>query len=554
MRRLTAIAALLAFCAPPAHAETLPVSPPVASPTVPVGKPEVAKNYFVLPPEGLVFRLEGPGKLSGFAKAHLASTADGPLTGTLTLAGLPGEPVELIQEFKFSRTGVYGDGRPGAPSRGAKIALAVPAGRHELRVGGEIAGGAELFVIFYYDGPPQWGTVVAEKPAPKKPRKLTEQLGFTWRASSSLRFTYDDNAYKMSEEYKAQYLDRLYWNEEKFQRVDRLDDLILAPGLALEGRRKDLVPLGETRLGFRYSADAYLYNEALFNHEFRVSLRQSMGPGSLELYFNYSPSKYLRQLNDRPPLVSEITPVVSEQFRLERNKVVGIWRQRLHKRVNSSFTLTKKLYYYNKPHIENDIDALAINASFDLTLAKPLRLILQYEYEDAKALAIDVAGQDASTSPASDGTYKMNKINAELRWKWPLKKISSDIRLRAQYAVSYFSAYGDALPTSVAGDSDPPSDPPAFALLAGSFDGNGPIALDTYHTGRVDKVYTYQIKGGRKLPAKLQEWIGWNQSISANYGFGYAERDVDSPWWGDIKEDKNWISRTYWVGFSTRLF
>lgn len=545
MRRLLALAALVALSAPLAEAAE-PVFPARKAEIVPIGKAAAPVAYFRLPAAGLVFRLEGPGTLSGFVKTHYAPGEKDARSGTLRLAGVEGLPAELPLSLRYSRRAEYADGRQGSPGRGEAISFDIPAGRHELRVTGEVEGKGGLQLVLFYDGPPQWDTEAFAPPKPREPGAWKQQLGFTWRSGASLKFTYDDNAYKMSSEYIDEYLERRYWNEERYQNVERVDDLVLAPGLSLEGRRKDLIAWGQTRLGFRYAANAYLHNTALFNHEFRVYLRQSMGPGSLELYYNYSPSKYLRQLNDRPPLVSENTGVVSEEFRLERNKLVAIWRQRLHRRVSSTWTLTRKLYYYNEPHLENDTVSTDWKASFGITVAKPLSLKLEYEYSDAVARAIDVVGEDPATSPASDGTYKGNKFNGELRWKWPFKRLSSDIRLRAQYVLSYFSAYGDE-PYYAVGDQLPAG--PLFV-----FDGNGPIALDTYHTGRQDNVYTYQIKGGRKLPARLQEWIGWEPSIRMNFGFSYAERDVDSPWWGDIKEDKNWISRTYWVGFSTRLF
>ena len=558
MRRLLSIAALMTICAfalsgaPDARADTEPIYPTGPAVSVPIGKIELAKSYYVVPGDGVVFRLEGPGKLSGFAKAHFDAGQTGVKAASIALSGVSGLPAELAFELKPSSRGVYADGRAGAPGRGARIALEIPAGRHELKLSGGVADGSNLYVLLYYEGPPQWGTeiVVPEMPEPKGP--WNEKFGFTWRSSANMKFTYDDNAYKLSEDYKYEYRQRLYWNEEKFREVERIDDLVIAPNLSLEGRAKKLVPFGASRLGFRWSANTYLHNGALFNHEMRVYWRQNIGPGSLELYYNYSPSKYLRQLNDRPPLVSDNTPVVSEEFRLERNKIVSVWRQKLHKRVSSSFTLTKKLYYYNRPHVENDIDALSIDSSFGIKLSKKFDLKLQYEFENAKALGIDVVGQTLDTSPASDGSYKGNKYNAELSWKWPYKKISSKITLRAQYSVAYFSAYGDLdAYNQEFSDAWIEGGGPADT---GSTDGEGAIAVDTYHTGRVDNVYTYQIKGGRKLPKKLQELMGWERSISMNYGFGYAERDVDSPWWGDIKEDKNWISRTYWVGFSTRLF
>ncbi len=552
MRRLSSIAALILLCASLAHAATEPIYPTGPAASVAIGKIEMAKSYYIVTAEGPVFRLEGPGKLSGFAKAHFAAGETAAKGAAIALSGVPGLPSELTFDLKPTSRGVYADGRAGAPGRGARIALDIPAGRHELKLSGGVADGSSLFVLLYFEGPPQWGTevVVPEMPKPKKP--WNDKFGFRWRSSASLKFTYDDNAYKLSEDYKYEYRERLYWNEKKFQRVERVDDLVMSPNISLEGRAKKLLPFGASRLGFRWSAGTYLHNGALFNHEMRVYWRQNIGPGSLELYYNYSPSKYLRQLNDRRPDISDNEPMVSEQFRLERNKIVSVWRQKLHKRVSATVTGTQKLYYYNRPHIENDINSFTIDTAFNIKLTKTLSLKAQYAYENAKALGIDMVGQSLETSPASDGSYKGNKFNSELSWKWPFKKISSKITLRAQYSVAYFSAYGDldAYNQDFSDawiDGGGPAD-------TGNTDGEGAIAVDTYHTGRVDNVYTYQIKGGRKLPKKLQELMGWDRSISMNYGFGYAERDVDSPWWGDIKEDKNWISRTYWVGFSTRLF
>jgi hypothetical protein len=494
--------------------------------TLLLGRAEAAAAYCVLPAAGLVYRIEGPGTLSGFVKTHSPAGDTATRTGTLQLAGVPGLPAELPLEMPASRLDGYTDGRDGSPTRGTRLSLEIPPGRHELQLTGSLTGGGPLYLALYYDGPPQWETTPLKVAAPPRPRAANERFGLTWGLAASLGFTYEDNVFQMSEAFRQEYLQRLYWNEEKFKEIERLDDLILSPSLDLTAQRKFFAQ-GLTRFSARYSREQYALNTILDNHEFRLVARQFFGRNSLEIYYAYSPSKYLRQLNDRPPLTSEQTPVVSEQFRLERNRFVSTWRHRLHRTLNASVTLSKKLYYYNKPHLENDLNTIGVDLNATWTIARPWRLSLTYAYEDADARAIDVEGEELETSPASDGTYKGNTYNAELRWapaQAAIKRWLPELRLRAQYGVDYYSA-----------------------------EGTQTISDDTYHVGRQDNTYTYQIKGSRALPAIFGNF-GLPDAVDMDYGFGYAERDVDSPWWGDIKEDKNYISRTYWIGFSTTLF
>ena len=520
MRRILPLVLLLALVAPrPARAdqELYPQGKPTK---VLVGREGASATYTVVSDREVVFRLEGPGTLSGFAKTHYDSTDTDEKHGVLRLAGVPGLPAQIALDMPASRVGGYADDRAGSPSRGDRLSLVIPAVRHELRLTGSVDGGGPLFVALYFEGPAQWGTKIP------RPRKPYERLGFVWGMDASLDFTYDDNAFKMSEAFIEEYRERRYWNEEKFQKVDRVEDVILSPGLSLEGSRK-IWDTGQTRLAFRYARDQYVYNTALDNHEFRAGVRQFFGRNSLEVYYSYSPSKYLRQLNDRPPLVSSNTPVVSEQFRLERNRIVSAWRQRVSKDLNVTLGFTQKLYYYNKPHLENDINSQGLDVDVYYSFTRSLRLTVSYGFENATARAIDVEGEDALTSPASDGTYKGNTFNSELRWRPRQKSIKRwfpDLRARAQYGVDYYSAKGTST-----------------------------ISDDTYHVGRQDNYYTYQLKSYRPLPAFFRSF-GLPKDVDMSYGFSYAQRDTDSPWWGDIKEDKNWISRTWWLGFSTTLF
>jgi hypothetical protein len=486
---------------------------------VPVGKVVSMKNYLLVDAEGLTIPLTGPGEITGYAKAHYPPGDTALRQVALQLSGVPGLPASLDFDFKAPTRGTYADGRTGLPSSGKKLALSIPAGNHELRITGP--SGGRMMLILYYEGPEQ-PMKKRELPATPKPpqakkkakKKTYKFMGFKLSSSASLKFTADDNAYK----YSWQFIDEYQggWAPEKYQFMDSVGDVIVAPGISLNGSKK-IWDIGTTKLSLKYSRLQYLRNTKLANQEFRFVVRQGTGKGkSIEVYYSYSPSKYLRQLNDRPPTISDNIPVVSEEFRLTRNKIVTAWRQKVNKKLSLKLALTYKLYYYNRPHIENDINAFDWQGTLYWTLAKPVRLTLDYTYTDANALGIDIDGQELATSPASDGTYKGNKYNVELRWKPPFKQLVNDLTVRAQYSVAYFSA-----------------------------EGTEKIEDDPYHVGRQDNVYTYQIKGSRKLP--------WRK-IGTNFGFSYAERDVDSPWWGDIKEDKNWISRTWWLGFSYKLF
>jgi hypothetical protein len=485
---------------------------------VPIGKEAASKDYFQLGSDPLTIPLEGPGELVGYAKIHYGDGDTRERGATLALSGVPGAPATLNFTFTAPKRGSYGDGRGGMPSAGKKIAFSVPPGSHRLQLSGSVDGGGDLFVLLYYEGPPQVNVVAPkEKPAPKKSAPFRPKFkGWKLRSGAGLKFTYDDNAFKYSDPFQDEYLGG--FQPEKYQNVDRVDDLIINPSLNLEGRKK-LISLGESRVKLSWSSLIYWHNTKLINQEFRLTLRQYTGKGkSLEFYYSYSPAKYLRQLNDRPPLVSDNIPVVSEEFRLERNKFVATWRQKLHKKISGRVVLTQQLYYYNEPHLENDINSIEIKGTLQTKPLRNLTLDFTYAYRDAASRGIDVEGEELETSPASDGTYHQNHYQVDLSIKMPefiAKILTSKISLRAQYQEAVFPAEG-----TVKIDDDP------------------------YHVGRVDNYYTYQISGSRKLPHK----------ISSNFGYRYAERDTDSPWWGDIKEDKNWISNTIWFGMSYRLF
>ena len=66
---------------------------------------------------------------------------------------------------------------------------------------------------------------------------------------------------------------------------------------------------------------------------------------------------------------------------------------------------------------------------------------------------------------------------------------------------------------------------------------------DPYHVGRQDKVYMVQLALDRELA----------RDIDMEIGIRYTERTVDSPWTGDIAEDKDFKQHRYWIGLTYKL-
>ena len=66
---------------------------------------------------------------------------------------------------------------------------------------------------------------------------------------------------------------------------------------------------------------------------------------------------------------------------------------------------------------------------------------------------------------------------------------------------------------------------------------------DPYHVGRIDRVWQFQLAWDKELPNGVDMQVGWK----------YARRRVESPWDGDIHEDKDYDQRRYWIGLTYKL-
>ncbi len=497
------LAALLA--AAPAGAARYEPQPQQTPTLVPVGT--TAKQYLLLGSEPLTFRLLGPGELSGYARAHFAAEETAAKEGRVILMGLPGVPATVNLEFKPSRKGGYADGRDGRPSSGRRLAWQVPEGEHVVEIRGDCPDGADIFVVLYYDGPPQPGV----KPAVAAPaKKKSSRSRYSFHQKVGLDFIYDTNFLGNSDDYLADWHAGI--DPEKFI-MNTEDDLVLAPSIDLEVRRQ-FFACGQTRLRAKIKHWEYLSNPIKNNMEFNYYLRQYVGKGrSLEFSYFYSPEQYIRQLGDREPYTPAEDPSKVLQFRFTKNVLALTYRHKFNKKLSGTLILESNLRYYNQPFIENDVNCKEVRSVLYWSFHKRWRLQADYCYEFAAARARDTVEETIPTSDDSDGTYHRDLYRLGFRWKPPfLKKIVSQIDLSGLLMLYYY-----------------PTDKSLFE--------------DPFHAGRFDKVYKVTFEVRRKL----------SKDLSAKLGTRYTERTVDSPWPGDITLDKDYTKHRVWVSFTYNL-
>ncbi|MBN2171574.1 MAG: hypothetical protein JW819_09685 [Candidatus Krumholzibacteriota bacterium] len=508
---LPILAAILALAAPAGAARITPY-PEGKARTVPVGQVGAAKDYYLVAAGGLHYVLMGPGTLSGYVKTHFAPGETEAKTATLTVSGLPAAPAPMPLRLGPSPAGKgeYSDRRAGAPSRGKRITVEVPAGRHEVVLATE-PGGPELFVLLSYEGPAQPLTksvAAAQKRASRKPAPPGTIWGWRYAISGALETQYDDNAFNYSSAYVNYF--RRGELQDKFK-VNTLDDVAVIPSLDVEFRRK-LIPLGETRFRVKPKFYNYLSNPIKDYSEWWVYLRQYLPNGdSVELVYVYGSSKYLRQMYDRAPTASANDDRISEEFRFAKDNFSLNYRHKFNKTFSGTLSLDRNNYDYNKPNVESSLDTYDIGGTLYWTLSSKWRLTLDYSYRKADALGFDVAGETLENSEASDGTYERDYYKAGVRWRAPKRLWFQYLNFTAKYQAFYYTA-------------------------------TGLVQDDSYHVGRKDNIYGYDLGASR----------GLTKNLDLDVGFAYEQRTVESPYqtWGDINEDKDYVERIYSIQFT----
>ena len=502
-RRHLLIAVLTLVLAGDAPAVT-PLAPAEGGVLVPVGSSGSFKDYLRVGAKGVAVRLSGPGDLDGWARGHFSDEEDGTKIRRLILSGVPG--IAGVDTFVFEPSNVseYGDERPGRPSGGSKVALRrLPAGTYTLTL-----TAPDGPVMVRLDWEPDAG-VAGVQPADEtaKPRKTSP-----WKTSTTigLETIYDDNFLRYSDDYLDQFYSGAY--PYKFK-IDRKDSHILAPSISVYAQRR-FWDAGNTRFSFKIKTWQYIQGNIKSNSSFDYSVRQFFSGGrSLELGYSYAPEQYIRELSDRSPLVPPSDPLVWEEFRYTRNVFDVTWRQPLRKTLDLRLAGTRSLRYYNQPFMENDIKDVGLRGTLVWNVHRDWRLTFDYGYTDAPARGADEVGETLENSNDSDPSFNRDLYQVDATWdpKWAAPVFAA-VGVRWQYQVYWFTSAKELLD-------------------------------DPYHVGRIDRMTMVQLTFDRELPGGVDMEIGGR----------YTVRTVESPWAGEIAEDKDFNQRRYWIGLTYKL-
>jgi hypothetical protein len=189
------------------------------------------------------------------------------------------------------------------------------------------------------------------------------------------------------------------------------------------------------------------------------------------------------------------------------------YRHRISKSFSGKLILENNQRFYNKPFLENDIDAWEVRGTFYWRPHRHWNFSTDYSFEKATARATDSVGEIPEFSDDSDGSYKRDLYRLGITWKSPfLKKFVERIDLSGLLMIYWFTT-----------DKD--------------------LFEDPYHAGRKDTVYKVTLGARRKL----------SQEITANVGWRFTERSVESPWPGDITLDKDYSKYRVWLGLTYEL-
>ncbi|MCB1184306.1 hypothetical protein KDM41_12795 [bacterium] len=503
-RRPVLLALLLAavFLVPgAARAQREYLAPVGEPPVVPIG----GKPYLAVDAQPLVIPIVGPGKVTAWVRCGFAAADAPPRTAVLRTAGVPGLAPEHPFEFEPSGSAGWDESdRAGVPSGGRKLTFEVPEGTHRLA----LTAAETLYVVFYYDGPPQPAVVsdAALLMAVPDEDENSDDSGplVSWRGSAGVEFIYNSNILSSSPEDIDDWYDGLYpWKSI----IDSIDDLIIAPSLDLEARANPLA-WGQTRLRFVVKHWKYTHNPVKTNTDFDFYLRQFFGRNnSLEFYGHFAPEQYIRQLSDRSPLSDPESELEWLEFRFQRNVWNVAWRQKLRRNVWAKVHYEENYRYYNQPFIENDISAWEVRGNIRWRPHGYWTLNFDYSYEDATARAIDEVGENPLTSDDSDGSYERD-----------LYRVGVDI------THPVFAPLIDRISLS-------------FLFMDYYYTVDRPLPEDPYHVGRRDMFYKGTIDVRRAL----------SDAVDLKLAVRRTDRVTSSPWEGDLTTDKDFTQWLYWI-------
>ncbi len=530
MRRPLLVLALLlgAVLLPPGAARAADLLHPVGPvPIVPLGR--AATPYLVVGARPVQIPIQGPGTVTLYARVAMPdqspsrqSTSDQtksraaatPRSGVLQVEGLPGQPLALDLEFRPSRSATWPDDRAGRPSAGTRASLEIPAGRHDLRLSAVLPGNEEMLVVLYFDGPAQPRVPGLQAPAPTPPsavkKKAKKKSPWSFRQSAGLDIMYNDNILTNSPDDLDSF--QLGLEPYKFKHHSD-DDLVLAPSVDLEARRKFL-DWGLTRFRFKFKHWLYTHNPIKTNTDFHFYGRQDLGKkSSLEAYFHFAPEQYIGLLSDRSPLDDPDGDLQYPEFTFQRNVWSLTWRQKLSRSLSARLLYEENYRYYNQEHQENDIEAWEVRGNLAWKMNRTFTWNVDYSYEDGNGKGLDEVGEDILTSDNSDPSYERDLYRLGLTvnprpWRRVLQRIDLSFLFMDYYYTTTKS-----------------------------------LVEDPYHAGRRDTYYKATVEVRRKL----------TKTLTLKLATRRTQRIVYSPWEGDITTDKDFVQWLYWINLDLRF-
>jgi hypothetical protein len=455
------------------------------------------KGYVQLGADPVTVPLVGPGRFYGYMRVGFDPGETTPKAGTIEVAGINDRTMRLPLTFEPSSATTWDDGRPGTPSGGRKFEFYVPRGIWTARLTASVEGGGLTAAVLYYDGPAQ-----DAEPGSKKAKKSP----WRFRNSFTAEFLYDDNIYTIHDEAIEAFQ---VGSEDGLPRMKSYDDFIFAPTLDLAAERR-FFDVGKTRFRFKVKRWMYAANPIKTNTDFDGYVRQWFPGGkSLEFNVHYAPEQYIRQLGDDAPY--DGLGYRDKEFRFTRNVANLTWRHYVTRKFSYKLIAETNMRYYNKPFQENDIEAWEIRGSVNYKFFdRDLSVTVDYSYEDASGRGHDSVGESAENSDDSDPSYHRDlyRIGLDLDTPW-LAPIVDDVGVAYLFMDYYYTT-------------------------------EKPLFDAPYQRGRRDKWAKAFIKASRRI----------TRGVDLDFDFTYSERQVESPWYGDITLDKDYISHRYALALS----
>ncbi len=458
---------------------------------VPIGTENDYKDYERID-QGFPLKVRGPGRLRFYVRAHVGSDDPREQEIWVVVDGIEGrEPARLHTRESISPVSRYGDGRSGVPTGSGKLTVRVPKGVHSLTLWGHSESGGPVYAVYYYNGPP---------------------VSYQWDVDSEveLEMIYDDNILHYSEDYLDDFRHGRY--PEKFV-VETYDDLIMHPTLSVEVERPLLFGK-RTRLRGRVKHWQYTRNDIKSNQTYDLRFRQYLRRRDyFELSAAYAPDSYIRELSDRPPFIGFSRPRTWENFRYARNYFDAAYWWRADDWLAIKGEIGRTMRFYNQEFMENDNWEWSGRIAAYTWIGR-FAFSAQYTYSDVEARGYDTVGETLATSDDSDPSYEEDDYDLSISYRprrAPLKTRSLDLDI--SFSRKFFVSQKR-------------------------------LEDDPYHVGRMDEQVRTQLSWtSRHVWRRVDLELGWQ----------HTQRVTDSPWQGDIAEDKDYTGNRFWMSLTQPL-